>query len=179
MKNCTRHPLPLPNPSRSPMKVGSASAVPSRPCRRVSAKSLSFENSKAAPTRRSLRSRRFPLVPSCPRSPVPAASCIPRWQTPLTRRPSVRCDFADSLLQGYFDGELRARSAAEFERHLQHCVHCAVELVYLDSLSGRWQLAQLDEPPPASLRKKIRAGLRPVALTTAMPQPLLWHWLAA
>ena len=91
----------------------------------------------------------------------------------------MRCDFADSLLQGYFDGELSAPSAAEFERHLQHCVHCAVELVDLDLLSGRLQLAQLYEAAPASLRKKIRAGLRPVALTTAMPQPLLWHWLAA
>src|SRR5260370_22323974 len=161
------------------MKVENAVPAPRKPSRRSSAKFLSIENSKAVPTRRSLRSRRLPVVPSCPRLPGPAASCIPRWQTPLTRRPSVRCDFADSLLQGYFDGELSARSAAEFERHLQHCVHCAVELVDLDLLSGRLQLAQLYEAAPASLRKKIHAGLRPVALTTAMPQPLLWHWLAA
>jgi len=91
----------------------------------------------------------------------------------------VKCNFADSLLQGYFDGELSAPSAAEFERHLQHCVHCAVELVDLDLLRGRLQLAQLYEAAPASLRKKIRADLRPVASTTVMPQPLLWHWLAA
>jgi anti-sigma factor RsiW len=91
----------------------------------------------------------------------------------------VRCDFADSLLQGYFDGELSAPSAAEFEHHLQHCVDCAVELVDLDLLSGRLHLAQLYETAPASLRKKIRADLRPVALTTAAPRPLLWHWLAA
>jgi anti-sigma factor RsiW len=91
----------------------------------------------------------------------------------------VRCDFADSLLQGYFDGELSAPSAAEFERHLQHCAHCPVELVDLDLLRERLQLAQLYEVAPVSLRKKIRAGLRPVAPTTAMSQPLLWHWLAA
>ncbi len=91
----------------------------------------------------------------------------------------MRCDFADSLLQGYFDGELSALSAAEFERHLQHCVDCAVELVDLDLLSGRLQLAQLYEAAPASLRKKIRADLRSVAPTTAIAQPLLWHWLAA
>jgi anti-sigma factor RsiW len=91
----------------------------------------------------------------------------------------VRCDFADSLLQGYFDGELSAPSATEFERHLQHCVDCTIELVDLDLLSGRLHLAQLYETAPASLRKKIRADLRPVALTTAVPQPLLWHWLAA
>jgi len=91
----------------------------------------------------------------------------------------VRCDFADSLLQGYFDGELSGRRATEFERHLQHCVDCAVELVDLDLLSGRLQVAQLYEAAPASLRKKIRADLHSVAPTTAMSQPLLWHWLAA
>jgi anti-sigma factor RsiW len=91
----------------------------------------------------------------------------------------VTCDFADSLLQGYFDGELSAASAAEFEHHLQHCVHCPVELVDLDLLRERLQLAQLYEGAPASLRKKIRADLRPVVPTTPLPQPLLWHWLAA
>jgi anti-sigma factor RsiW len=91
----------------------------------------------------------------------------------------VRCDFADSLLQGYFDGELSSTSAAEFERHLQHCVHCPVELVEMDLLSERLQLAQLYEAAPASLRKKIRANLSPVATTTTMSKPLLWHWLAA
>jgi len=89
----------------------------------------------------------------------------------------VRCDFADSLLQGYFDRELNTASAAEFERHLQHCIHCPAELVDMDLLSERLQLAQLYEPAPASLRKKIRANLRPVAAATAMSKPLLWHWL--
>jgi len=91
----------------------------------------------------------------------------------------VRCDFADSLLQGYFDRELSTASAAEFERHLQHCVHCPVELVDMDLLSERLQLARLYEAAPASLRKKIYADLRPVAPTTVMSRPLLWHWLAA
>ncbi len=91
----------------------------------------------------------------------------------------MRCDFADSLLQGYFDGELSTSSAAEFERHLQHCVYCPVQLVDMDMLSERLQLAQLYEAAPASLRKKIRADLRPFAAATAMSQPLLWHWLAA
>ena len=91
----------------------------------------------------------------------------------------MRCDFADSLLQGYFDRELSTASAAEFERHLQHCVHCPVELVDMDLLSERLQLARLYEAAPASLRKKIYADLRPVAPTTVMSQALLWHWLAA
>jgi anti-sigma factor RsiW len=91
----------------------------------------------------------------------------------------VRCDFADSLLQGYFDGELSGRRAVEFERHLRHCVHCATELVDLDLLRDSLQLAQLYEPATASLRLKINAPLHSIAPTTAASQPRLWHWLAA
>jgi anti-sigma factor RsiW len=90
----------------------------------------------------------------------------------------VKCNFADSWLQGYFDGELSGRRAAEFERHLQRCVHCAARLVDLDLLRGRLQLKQLYEPAPASLRRTINAHLHPIA-PTAASQPLLWHWLAA
>jgi anti-sigma factor RsiW len=92
----------------------------------------------------------------------------------------VRCDFADSLLHGYFDGELSDPSAAEFERHLQHCVHCADELVDLDLLVAQLQAAQLYQAAPASFRKKIRADLRPVAHTPAPAPSLLlsWRWLA-
>jgi anti-sigma factor RsiW len=91
----------------------------------------------------------------------------------------VRCNFADSLLHGYFDGELSAPSAAAFERHLQHCIPCATELVDLDLLRDRLQLAQLYEPASASLRRKISAPLRPIAPAPVASQPHLWHWLAA
>jgi anti-sigma factor RsiW len=91
----------------------------------------------------------------------------------------VRCEFADSLLQGYFDGELSGRRAAEFERHLRHCVHCATELVDLDLLRDSLQLAQLYEPATASLRWKINAPLHAIAPTTAASQPRLWHRLVA
>jgi anti-sigma factor RsiW len=91
----------------------------------------------------------------------------------------VRCDFADSLLHGYFDGELSGRRAAEFERHLRHCDHCATELVDLDLLHDGLQLAQIYEPATASLRRKINAALYATAPATAASQPLLWHWLAA
>lgn len=91
----------------------------------------------------------------------------------------MRCDFADSLLQGYFDGELGAPSAAAFERHLQYCIPCATELVDLDLLRDRLQLAQLYQPATPSLRRKISAALRPIAPTTASSQPLRWYWLAA
>jgi anti-sigma factor RsiW len=91
----------------------------------------------------------------------------------------VKCDFADSLLQGYFDGELSDHAAAEFERHLGHCDLCAAELVDLDWLSGRLQLTPIYEPAPASLLRTINAHLHPIARTRTASQPLLWQWLAA
>jgi len=91
----------------------------------------------------------------------------------------VKCNFADTLLQCYFDGELSGRAAAGFERHVQHCAHCATELVDLDLLRGSLQLTQLYKPAPASLRRTINAYIHPVAPSKAVSQPLLWHWLAA
>jgi anti-sigma factor RsiW len=91
----------------------------------------------------------------------------------------VRCDFADSFLQGYFDGELSDRRAAEFDRHLRHCVHCATELVDLDLLRDSLLLAQLHERASASLRRKISVSLHQVTPTTAASHLHIWHWLAA
>ena len=91
----------------------------------------------------------------------------------------MKCDFADSFLQAYFDGELGGRTAAEFERHLRRCDLCAAELVDLDWLSGALQLTRLYVPAPASLRRKIDSHVLPKAQTAAPSQPLLWHWLAA
>jgi anti-sigma factor RsiW len=91
----------------------------------------------------------------------------------------VKCDLADSLLHGYVDGELSVPSAAEFERHLQHCVDCAVELVDLDLLSGQLQVAQLYETAPASFKKKLHTHLRPAAPPPAPPSLLSLRWLAA
>lgn len=91
----------------------------------------------------------------------------------------MSCELANSLLNGYFDHELNPDRAGEFERHLLNCTQCATLLVDLDLLSGRLQLARLYAPAPASLRRKIRANLSPVAVTSAGSRPLLWHWLAA
>jgi anti-sigma factor RsiW len=96
---------------------------------------------------------------------------------PLARRLFVRCDFADSLLQGYFDCELSAASVDEFERHLEDCAACASELVELDMLSAELKVTPLYEVAPASLKKRIRASLRPVMQATVMPRQIHSHWL--
>jgi anti-sigma factor RsiW len=91
----------------------------------------------------------------------------------------VRCDFSDSLLQEYFDDELTANAAEEFERHLRHCARCATELVDLDLLRDSLRLAQLYEPATASLRWRINTRFHPIAPKTPASKPLLWHWMAA
>ena len=91
----------------------------------------------------------------------------------------MSCDFAHSLLHAYFDGELNSFRAIEFKRHVSHCNECATELVDLDLLSARLQIARLYAPAPTSLRRKVRADLSRAAVTSAGSKPLLWHWLAA
>ena len=91
----------------------------------------------------------------------------------------MSCELANSLLHGYYDSELNPLRAAEFERHLLDCSECATELVDLDLLSARLQIARLYAPAPTSLRRKVRAKVSPVAVTSAGSRPLLWHWLAA
>jgi anti-sigma factor RsiW len=91
----------------------------------------------------------------------------------------VSCELSNSLLNGYFDGELNPLRATEFERHLLHCSECTTELLDLNLLSGRLQLARLYAPAPASLRRKIRADFSSLARTRRASKPALWHWLAA
>jgi anti-sigma factor RsiW len=88
----------------------------------------------------------------------------------------MKCDLAEAFLHSYLDGELSAFRTREFERHILHCVDCGSELVALDFLRARLQLAQLYEPAPASLRVKIGYHLQRVAPTRAVAEPAFWHW---
>src|SRR5206468_12316850 len=91
----------------------------------------------------------------------PGASCVPFSMARLVRRLTVRCDFADLLLHSYFDSELSSVDAEEFGRHVERCADCGSELVNLDLLRDRLQLAEIYEAAPASLRRKISAEIRP------------------
>ena len=90
----------------------------------------------------------------------------------------MRCDRAATILHGYFDNELDALGAAEFEHHLEQCSECADGLAALKSLRSSMNRAQLYEKTPAALRKKVLADLhvaRPVVIAPARTQ---WRWLA-
>jgi anti-sigma factor RsiW len=90
----------------------------------------------------------------------------------------MNCDCADAVLHGYFDNELDALGAAEFERHLEQCSECVDALEALKSLRSSMNLAQLYEKTPASLRKKVLADLRPASSVAIFPARTPWRWLA-
>ena len=88
------------------------------------------------------------------------------------------CDRAGSVVHGYFDNELDAVSAAEFERHLEQCSECVFALEDMESLRSSMSLAQLYERAPAQLRKKILASLGTELPVAAVPSRTVWRWLA-
>jgi anti-sigma factor RsiW len=91
----------------------------------------------------------------------------------------VKCDFTDSLLQSYFDGELSTLDAVEFGRHVGQCPTCATTLVHLDLLSGTLQHSQLYAPAPAALLREVRRKLSSMTATRVGAKRFLWQWLVA
>ena len=81
-------------------------------------------------------------------------------------------------LHGYFDGELDAARAAEFEAHLQACPACTQALAAQEELRDALGAADLYVKAPASLRARVRAGLPPSAAAWA-PRAGPWRSLAA
>src|ERR1700728_623407 len=88
------------------------------------------------------------------------------------------CDRAGAVVHGYFDNELDAAGAAEFEFHLEHCSECVYALEDLESLHSSMGHAQLYERAPATLRMKILASLGSEVPVAAPPSRNVWRWLA-
>jgi anti-sigma factor RsiW len=88
------------------------------------------------------------------------------------------CDRAGSIVHGYFDNELDAMGAAEFERHLEQCSECIYALEDMESFRSSMSLARLYERAPAPLRNKILASLGTELPVAAFPSRTVWRWLA-
>jgi len=88
------------------------------------------------------------------------------------------CDRAGAVVHGYFDNELDAAGAAEFELHLEQCPECVYALEELETLHASISLAQLYERAPAKLRETILASLGPARPVTVFPSRTVWSWLA-
>jgi anti-sigma factor RsiW len=68
------------------------------------------------------------------------------------------------LLHAYFDGELDAAGAAEFERHLASCPDCETALAAQNTLRSSLRRSHLRERAPEALRRKLETGLSAPAL---------------
>jgi len=94
----------------------------------------------------------------------------------------MSCERAGTVLHGYFDNELDALSAADFERHLAECPECTRALEGLKALRSSMNAAHLYAPAPASLRKRVLGDIHSaspisrVPSRTAVQKP--WSWLA-
>lgn len=90
----------------------------------------------------------------------------------------MSCERADSVVHAYFDNELDALSAAEFERHLKQCSDCATALASLQSLRSSMQGAELYEKTPPALRKKLLVSVSSVRPISIERSGKSWRWLA-
>lgn len=71
----------------------------------------------------------------------------------------MTCDLTKTTLHGYYDGELDAVRAAEFEVHLKDCSECRISLAEIRALGIRLQTNDLYERSSPQLRQRIEKQL--------------------
>jgi len=89
----------------------------------------------------------------------------------------VPCELSGIEVQAYFDGELDAVAAANFERHLQSCPACAAALASENALRQTLAASQLYQRAPATLRQKVRSQI-PASFPAPAPKLQMWRWVA-
>lgn len=67
----------------------------------------------------------------------------------------MNCELSATTLHGYFDGELDAVRAAEFEQHMQGCTRCQTSLRTMQSLRRELQKPDLYQTASSRLRSQI------------------------
>jgi anti-sigma factor RsiW len=73
----------------------------------------------------------------------------------------LNCEFAQTTVHGYFDGELDAIRSAEFEDHLKDCVECQAELKEIGTLRRLLQESGLFAYASPQLVDRIRKQIAP------------------
>jgi anti-sigma factor RsiW len=84
----------------------------------------------------------------------------------------MNCDLSATALHGYFDGELDAVRAAEFEKHLAGCTACQVSLETMKALRNGLQNAELYQGASIRLRSRIAEELGSGSHASAKK----WKW---
>ena len=84
----------------------------------------------------------------------------------------MRC--AESLrVQAYFDGEVDAVSAADIERHVEHCAECRALLQDLEQMRTAIRQDSTYHRAPRELRARIMRALDRET-TVKTPRPIGW-----
>ena len=75
-------------------------------------------------------------------------------------------------VQAYFDGEVDAVSAAEVERHAEHCNECRALLEDLEKVRAtlRRNVSYAATPPPPVLKAKDRAWIKALLREHGLPK---------
>lgn len=90
----------------------------------------------------------------------------------------MTCDLAHTTLHGYFDGELDAVRAAEFERHLEYCAECSASLAGMQTLRDNLRKNDLYERVSPESRQEILDRIEPRANPTTRARGRTpWRWL--
>jgi len=84
----------------------------------------------------------------------------------------MNCELSATALHGYFDGELDAVRAAEFEKHVQGCAQCQARLNTMSSLRDGLQKSDLYRGASARLRTRIAGELG----TESRASATKWKW---
>ncbi len=90
----------------------------------------------------------------------------------------MSCELAQLTVHGYFDGELDAVRATEFERHLEMCPYCRAALQRIESLRAGFEDANLYEHASPELRSRIRRQIgisaQPGSRRVSVSRRALW-----
>src|SRR4029077_20953791 len=102
------------------------------------------------------------------------------WRLRWGRRPEMRCEEAQPLIDSYLDGELDLVRNLELEGHLETCPECAP--IRQSALELRSAIRQ--EVPYFRASRALRQGVRAVAsdearARTPRASALSWHWMGA
>ena len=85
----------------------------------------------------------------------------------------MNCELSATALHGYFDGELDAVRAAEFEKHMAGCATCQASLETMKALRNGLQTSDLYHGASIRLRSRIAEELG----TGSHAAATKWKWL--
>jgi anti-sigma factor RsiW len=70
------------------------------------------------------------------------------------------CREIQTLIHGYFDGELDLMPSLEIEQHLQACPECAQAHASLQAIRAAIKNSDLYSQTPPGLAKRVRSSVR-------------------